>query len=665
MRRWIGVALAMCAVVCSLAVFPAVAQAATVGDVRTAIQKLSADPTDFKASDRARIEAIQADFESLSAADQAVLDNECSHSGTGQSLGRVLEVALWAVRSYDAVDNSTTLPDGTYDANSVPALSSEYSKGKSTSGRQKPWSVKSVTVKDGKATATLLVESTTYSGVWKGGKTYPRTNSSGNCEFAGVPIDLNSTFYFAGISTSMPTPIAFSLTTGIEEPRDGSYVLGVTSVLKTFGAKGSAMARLTSSDSAGVAEETLDVQLGMENALYDRVVYPSVINGALSDAEAVLQGDGTFRLVLKNAGDAKSFANGKPIAMKFRVAMAGVWVERSVTIDVDAGTIAIGGDELGADIAKKMIEALPYDPWKVTTRDAEAIGLVESVYNALSSGERTGLDSELYRTTTYGRALEQAVWALRAQQAVDNSTTLADGEYTGKVKSSSSIGKSLSERRRTFEVKKVTAAGGKATALIEYEGTSADLVLVGGQTYRHVNADEEARSQFEVPIKLNEPLYLVSFAKNPTDKTVGITYTLSTTADEASMKPDEAKGGSGNGGTGESGKGGAGVGAGGSGGGLSTGSGPSTLSRVAPAVQSAVSAATGKASDAGKGASAGARAAESSDAGESPSGEALFALTVLLVVCPLVTLVVGAAAFALWFARREVVAPVVSSMRVR
>ena len=194
------------------------ADAKTVDEVRAEIQALSADARDYTAADRERVEAIQADFNALSAEDQAVLDAECSHDGTGQPLGRVLESALWTVWSFDPADNSTTLPDGTYDESSDPALSSEYSKGKSTSSRQKPWSVKDVTVENGKATATIMVESGSYTGIMLHGTTYEKTGgTSKTCEFAGVPIDLNSTFYFNGVSSSMATPIAFSITTTIEE----------------------------------------------------------------------------------------------------------------------------------------------------------------------------------------------------------------------------------------------------------------------------------------------------------------------------------------------------------------------------------------------------------------------------------------------------------------
>jgi len=178
--------------------------------------------TDVTEADREQIEAAEAAYSTLSAEDQAALDKEVGTYAynSAQPYGRVLEVALWGLWSYNAVDNSTALADGTYDETTVPALSSEYSKGKSTSPRQKAWHVKEVTVENGEAVATITVESDTYPEIWMGGRTYQNTSESGNCEFTGIPIDLNGTFYFAGVSSSMPVPIAFSLTTSIDESGD-------------------------------------------------------------------------------------------------------------------------------------------------------------------------------------------------------------------------------------------------------------------------------------------------------------------------------------------------------------------------------------------------------------------------------------------------------------
>ncbi len=211
-------ALALAFVIVFSGTMPVLAAGKTVDEVAAQIEALPADAREYTAADRQRVETVWHAYEALSKADQAALDNRTSHPETSQPLGRVLESALWTVWSFDIPDNSTTLPDGIYNAVSQPALNSEYSKGKSTSPRQKPWSVKSVEVRDGKAYATVAVESDSYSGIMLHGTVYAPTNTSGNCEFADVPVDLNSTFYFNGVSTVMPVPIAFSLTTFIDEP---------------------------------------------------------------------------------------------------------------------------------------------------------------------------------------------------------------------------------------------------------------------------------------------------------------------------------------------------------------------------------------------------------------------------------------------------------------
>ena len=188
--------------------------------VLDSIGELSNDPRDFTAADIDRVEAIQAAYDALSAEDQATVDSTFNHpSGDGQSYGRVLEAAVWAVRSYET-DTSTTLAVGTYTA---PAVSSVSDKGKSDSSRTRNWWVESVEVSDdGQATAYIYVTSgaatasklTSYPSVWTGGQTIER-NSDNNYP---IPVDLNGTTYFGGISSSMPRPIMYTLNTTITEP---------------------------------------------------------------------------------------------------------------------------------------------------------------------------------------------------------------------------------------------------------------------------------------------------------------------------------------------------------------------------------------------------------------------------------------------------------------
>ena len=213
---------------------PAGAETATLNDVKAgdetvtlenvlaAIGELSNDPRDFTSADVERVEAIQADYEALSAEDQATVDSTFNHpSGDGQSYGRVLEAALWAVRSF-TTDTSTTLDDATYTTTTELAVSSESSKGKSDSSRVRNWWVESVVVENGQATAYIYVTSgaatakklTSYPSIWSGGQSIER-NADNNYP---IPVDLNGTTYFGGVSSSMPRPIMYSLSTTIDEP---------------------------------------------------------------------------------------------------------------------------------------------------------------------------------------------------------------------------------------------------------------------------------------------------------------------------------------------------------------------------------------------------------------------------------------------------------------
>ncbi|MBR3262399.1 MAG: sirohydrochlorin cobaltochelatase [Lachnospiraceae bacterium] len=203
--------------------------------VLAAIGELSNDPRDFTAADKEKVEAIQAAYEALSAEDQATVDSTFNHpSGDGQSYGRVLEAALWAVRSFDT-DTSTLLADGTY-----TTVTSESSKGKSDSSRVRNWWVESVEVAGGKATAKIYVTSgaataskvTSYPTVWLGGESYAIDSN----HYYYIPVDLNGTNYFGGVSSSMPRPIMYALNVEIAEPVGISNITNNTGMFNAVSA---------------------------------------------------------------------------------------------------------------------------------------------------------------------------------------------------------------------------------------------------------------------------------------------------------------------------------------------------------------------------------------------------------------------------------------------
>ena len=174
----------------------------------------------------AQIAAATTAYDALSETDQKALDTETCLT-SNQPYGRVLECAQWALNALREVDASTTLGAGTYSASTTPALSSEYSKGKSTSARQRPWSVKDVTVVDGKAYGTVTVQSDTYTYIYMAGQKFQNTaGKNQHSTFENVPIDLNSTQYLTAYSTSMQTEIVFSITTTIDESATGGSTGG-------------------------------------------------------------------------------------------------------------------------------------------------------------------------------------------------------------------------------------------------------------------------------------------------------------------------------------------------------------------------------------------------------------------------------------------------------
>lgn len=186
---------------------------ALISALPTAQQVTAAAKGTYDSQIKAAVDAYNA----LDAADQKTLDDTTVEGGS-HSYGRALENAEWALAAVADCDNSTTLADNTYTETTTPAISSEYSKGKSTSSRDRPWSITDVTVTNGKAYGTVTVESKTYTYIYMGGVKIENSAPSGsNSVFKNVPIDLNSTQYISAYSSSMETEIVFSLTNTIDE----------------------------------------------------------------------------------------------------------------------------------------------------------------------------------------------------------------------------------------------------------------------------------------------------------------------------------------------------------------------------------------------------------------------------------------------------------------
>lgn len=191
-------------------------------------------------------------------------------------------------------------------------------------------------------------------------------------------------------------------------------------------------------------------------------------------------------------------------------------------------------------LAKCAIAVLPYDPYDVTENDRTAIAFAQSLYNSLSGDQRNELDavgSTVHSSTTYGRYLENNLWALDSLTPITNSTALAAGTYTGQAKSEFNMGKNTSPIRSSLKVLSVTVKDGAAMALVEHTASLSESLKVGGIVYERLESDASKYACYEIPVKLNSPFHL-SVKSGGNEDNPAITYEMIVTANESSMKPD-------------------------------------------------------------------------------------------------------------------------------
>lgn len=222
--------------------------------------------------------------------------------------------------------------------------------------------------------------------------------------------------------------------------------------------------------------------LVMEDGTYDKVTYPSVVSGKLSEASADLT-DGAFAISLLNAPNLAAFKDKTPIEMKFHVAEdapyaeAGTDVVRTVTIDKMAKTIEINGDALTA----KKEQTDPADPSKPDTPSQPD---KPSKPDKPSGGDSTKPDGEEYADKTDGHT-----------SAVNASTTLKDGEYTP-----DSFSWSGGTSRVSLSCPKITVRGGQAYATIVFTSSKFDQLKANGSVYYKQGG---GNSTFVIPVNLN------------------------------------------------------------------------------------------------------------------------------------------------------------------
>ena len=235
----------------------------------------------------------------------------------------------------------------------------------------------------------------------------------------------------------------------------------------------------------------------------------------------------------------------KPVYMTWRSDSSNVWFVRGSLYSSDncgtPATIALceSIDALLNDALNPESGYLKFriDPAQIEEADRAAIEAVLKDFEALTPAEQESLQHLYFRAKiqgaegaaeftpqSYARIIETASWGLATLTAVDNSTTLADGEYTNVV-STSTKGYSESPRVRTWSVPKIAVAGGKATAtLVSDQSSTYTKIRANGQWYDNKAAAGE-KSTFEVPIAIGQPLTFIA-----TSSTMGTSIAYQVTA---------------------------------------------------------------------------------------------------------------------------------------
>ncbi len=216
----------------------------------------------------------------------------------------------------------------------------------------------------------------------------------------------------------------------------------------------------------------------------------------------------------------------------------------SASVSPDSGQTdqdhaAGNSEETPIEKAKRLIAALPADPDEATESMRPEVESAQAAYDVLSAAEQSELDAAIVpgASLTYGRMLESAQWGLLAGAPVDNTVALPDGDYTASVTSSSSMGKTTSQRVRSWSVTSLAVENGKATAIVTCSAQSAfQSMRVGGLTY--VATVIDGVPQFQIPVVVNG---VTTFTVDASSVANSLAYQL-TVSLPPDARPDDASG---------------------------------------------------------------------------------------------------------------------------
>ena len=156
--------------------------------------------------------------------------------------------------------------------------------------------------------------------------------------------------------------------------------------------------------------------LQMPDSAWDQIFYPTVAEGKLTAAAAVLADDKTFTLDICNAPTLYAFQDKEPIPLRLRMAESGETISAWMTVDLLAGTILIEADNTPAEKITYTVTAGGDGTWTRGSADGFTMTVKRSAVDETTFSRFTGVtvDGKALSASDYEAAAGSLVLTLKA-----------------------------------------------------------------------------------------------------------------------------------------------------------------------------------------------------------------------------------------------------------
>ncbi len=271
---------------------------------------------------------------------------------------------------------------------------------------------------------------------------------------------------------------------------DETVTVSVTSSSKSFRVSSSARMRVVGGPNSN--NYNIAPTLKMLDDTYDRLTYPTVVDGSVGEATAELSSGKSFSISLLNAPTKTAFMDREPVTIKLRRKSDGSIVTFEMTIDLLAKTISITGgdgddesDGSGKDVSSGEGDAAQTSDNSAGARltaetvdgAAHASVSAEDIAEAVGTGENTDTLIFDVQSTAEADTVSLGLSADALKTAAERGLAVTVSTAAGAVKLSGADVSALAETDSDTTVSVKTGEDGTVTLDVTSAGKSADISI--------------------------------------------------------------------------------------------------------------------------------------------------------------------------------------------